>query len=88
MYFVYVLKSLKDGKFYTGFTKDLMKRLSEHNEGVTESTKNRRPFELIYYEACRNRTDALRRERYLKTTYGKHYLRNRLSNDLDNKTHR
>jgi putative endonuclease len=84
MHFVYVLKSLKDGNFYTGFTNNLAKRLTEHNMGLTPSTKNRTPFELIYYEACRNRIDALHRERYLKTTYGKRYLRNRLANDLNN----
>ena len=86
MYFVYVLKSLKDSKFYTGFTRDLNKRLLEHNEGTTRSTKFRRPLELIYYEACRNRRDALHREKYLKTTYGKRYLKNRLANDLLNQT--
>jgi len=82
MYFVYVLKSLKDGNFYTGFTNNLAKRLFEHNEGLTESTKYRKPLELIYYEACRNRIDALHRERYLKTTYVKRFLKNRLANDL------
>jgi putative endonuclease len=82
MYFVYVLRSLKDNNFYTGFTGDLKKRLTEHNEGMTKSTQYRKPFELIYYEACRNRKDALHREKYLKTTYGKRYLRNRLRNDL------
>jgi len=86
MYFiVYVLRSLKDNNFYTGFTADLKKRLTEHNEGITKSTKCRRPFELIYYEACRNRKDALHREKYLKTTYGKRYIRNRLTHDLFNK---
>lgn len=82
MYFVYVLRSLKDGNFYTGFTENLDRRLAEHNDGVTKSTKDRKPFTLIYYEACRNRKDALHREKYLKTTYGKRYIRNRLAHDL------
>jgi putative endonuclease len=82
MYYVYVLISLKDGKFYTGFTGNLKKRLTEHAEGVTKSTNHRRPFDLIYYEACRDPRDARFRERYLKTTYGKRYLQNRLKNDL------
>ena len=86
MYYVYALISLKDGKFYTGFTQDLRKRLAEHNEGITKSTDSRRPLELIYYEACGNRKDGLKREQYLKTTYGKRYLRNRLKNDLAEKT--
>ncbi len=82
MYYVYVLLSLKDGKFYTGYTENLDRRIEEHTNGVTASTKFRRPFELIYYEASRNRSDALHRERYLKTTYGKRYINSRLKNDL------
>ena len=82
MYYIYVLRSLKDRSFYTGFTNDIEKRLSEHNSGLSRSTKYRIPFELIYYEACRNRKDALHREKYLKTTYGKRYLKNRLTHDL------
>jgi putative endonuclease len=82
MYCVYVLRSLKDRKFYTGVTKNIEKRLSEHNEGLNKSTIHRGPFELVYYEACRNNLDALHREKYLKTTYGKRYIKNRLKNDL------
>jgi len=82
MHFVYLLKSLKDGKFYTGYTEDLERRLNEHNNAKIKSTEHRRPFEIIYYEACRNQKDALHRERYLKTTYGKRYLKVRLKNDL------
>jgi len=62
--YVYVLKSLKDGNFYKGYTKDLKKRFEDHNKGKVESTKPRIPFELIYYEACRNEEDALHREKY------------------------
>ena len=62
--YVYVLKSLKDGNFYKGYTKDLKKRFEDHNKGKVESTKLRLPFELIYYEACRNEEDALHREKY------------------------
>lgn len=82
MYYVYVLLSHKDSKFYTGFTKDLRKRVSEHNSGEVPSTRSRIPLELVYYEASRNKSDALHRERYLKTAYGKRYLKNRLRNDL------
>jgi putative endonuclease len=82
MCYVYVLLSLKDKKFYTGYTADLKRRLAEHNEGISESTRYRRPLELVYYEACRNQQDAMHRERYLKTTYGKRYIRSRLKHDL------
>jgi putative endonuclease len=83
MYYVYALKSLKDGKFYIGFTKDISKRLAAHNNGQVQATRNRIPFEIVYYEASRNINDAVKREKYLKTTYGKRYLINRLRNDLD-----
>ncbi len=80
MYFVYVLKSKKDGNFYTGFTDNLTGRIEKHNSGNVISTKARRPFELIYFEGCKNKTDALHREIYLKTSWGKRYLKNRLKN--------
>ncbi len=50
MYFVYVIRSKKDGLLYTGFTDNLERRLLEHNQGLQESTKNRIPFEIIYFE--------------------------------------
>lgn len=82
MYFIYVLRSQKDNKFYTGYTDDIEKRMELHNEGRIESTKYRRPFKLVYYEASLNKEDAIHREKYLKTTYGKRYIRNRIKNHL------
>ena len=82
MFYVYVLKSCLGGNLYTGHTADLRKRLEEHNSGKVASTRGRVPFELVYYEASRNLQDAIRRERYLKTTYGHRYVRNRLKHDL------
>ena len=81
-YYIYVLRSRLDGKFYTGFTSDIENRLNEHNSGKVSSTKRRVPFEIIYFEFCLNIDDALHREKYLKTTYGKRYLKNRLKNYL------
>jgi putative endonuclease len=78
MYFVYVLESEKDKKLYTGYTKDLEIRFEEHQKGRVESTKHRRPFKLIYYEACLVQEDALKREKYLKTHYGRMFLKKRL----------
>ena len=80
MYYVYVLKSAKDKEFYTGFAANLEKRLEKHEEGLVIATKNRRPLNLIYYEACINKKDALHRERYLKTSWGKAYIKSRLRN--------
>jgi putative endonuclease len=81
-YFTYVLKSLSDGKFYTGYTKNLKLRFEQHNNGLVESTKNRRPLILIYYEACLSQADAIHREKYLKSFYGKMFLHNRLKSYL------
>jgi len=81
-YYVYVLRSLKDGDFYTGYTHDLRNRLSEHQQGAVTSTKNRLPVEIVYYEACRNQQDATHREKYLKTAWGKRYLKTRLKRYL------
>jgi putative endonuclease len=78
MYYVYVLRSNADRGLYIGCTKDLKKRIIEHNHGRIESTQNRFPMELIYYEACLNQKDSFKREKYLKTTYGRRYLKNRL----------
>ena len=79
-YYVYVLQSERDKKFYTGYTSDLRKRLSDHNAGKVFSTQKRYPLKLIYFEACLNQQDATHREKYLKSTYGKRYIRNRLKN--------
>ncbi len=79
-YYVYVLQSEKDGKKYTGYTSDLRARLERHNKGHVPATKRRRPFKLIYFEGCLNQQDATHREKYLKTAYGKRYLKNRMKN--------
>ena len=81
-YYVYVLPSAIDRQFYTGYSDDLRRRLAEHIAGYVESTKRRLPVDLIYYEACRSQADAVRRERYLKTAWGKRYLKNRMKHYL------
>lgn len=83
LYYIYILLSEKDNNFYTGYTKNLNIRVAKHNNGEIISTKYRRPLQLIYYEACLNQQDALKREKYLKTTYGKRYIKNRLKNYLE-----
>lgn len=70
MFYVYLVRSLKDNNLYTGYTNDLKRRLEEHNSGKNVSTKSRVPFELIYYEAYKSREDATHREKMLKE-YGK-----------------
>lgn len=74
-YCVYVLQSEKDLLLYHGFTTNLKKRLADHNKGGTISTSKRRPLKLVFCEFFLSREDALRRERYLKTTSGKRMLK-------------
>jgi putative endonuclease len=83
MRYTYLLLSNRDNRFYTGCTNDLRRRVLAHNAGQVRSTASRAPLELIYYEACLNRDDALRRERFLKTGKGKRFLRTRLAAFLD-----
>jgi putative endonuclease len=66
MFFVYILKSKKDKKLYLGCTSNLRQRIEEHNLGLVRSTKIRRPFALIYYEAYTAKQDAFKREHNLK----------------------
>ncbi|MFH1254964.1 MAG: GIY-YIG nuclease family protein [bacterium] len=78
MYYVYILKSAKDGNFYTGCSKDLKRRIDEHNHGKVESTKNRKPLALICYEAYIDKETAEKREKFLKTSDGKLDINRRL----------
>lgn len=76
--YVYVLRSTKDGQFYVGLTRNLRARLLAHNNGQVTSTKRRAPLELIYWEGCLNESDAAGREKYLKSAWGKRYIKGRL----------
>jgi len=76
-FYTYVLKSIKDKKLYIGFTDNLRSRIKEHSSGKVKSTKHRLPVELIYYEACLNKEQAIRREKYFKTGFGRRFLKNR-----------
>ena len=82
MYYVYILANQKNDNLYVGFSADLKRRFSEHCQGLTKSTKNRGKLTLVYYESCLNRKDAMHREKYLKTAWGKRYIKARLKNYL------
>ena len=82
MYYVYVLKSQSDGKLYTGYTTHLENRIREHNAGEVDSTKGRRPLDLVFFEGYKGMEDAKRRERCFKTTRGKSSLRMMLQDSL------
>ena len=74
-YYVYVLISKKDGSTYVGYTNNINRRIKEHNNGFVPSTKNKKPFELIYFEGHKNNKMALNREMYLKTGWGRNYIK-------------
>jgi len=82
VHYTYLLQSIKDNDFYMGSTKNLKLGFEQHNKGLVESTKDRRPLKLIYYEACLTQEDATRREKYLKTYNGKRFLKGRLKSYL------
>ena len=75
MYTVYVLKSLRDGRRYIGYISDIERRVQEHNAGETESTRFRRPFELIYTETYRTKDEATSREKFFKSGKGREELK-------------
>ncbi len=81
-YCVYVLRSEADGRLYIGYSTDLKQRLTEHFHGRVSSTAPRRPLHLIYCEYHFSKADALRREKYLKTTAGKKALKLMLRDSL------
>ncbi len=82
MYYVYILKSLKDKRLYVGYTKNLKNRLTEHFCGETVSTKFRRPLQLIYCEAYLSKLDAERREKFFKSGWGRKYIKKNLKYTL------
>ena len=82
MYYVYILKMCSN-QLYTGFTSNLKRRMKDHESGKVKSTKLRRPLQLIHYEAYRLKSDALRREKFLKTSEGKNFLHKQIRDLLN-----
>jgi putative endonuclease len=82
MFYVYILESTIDKNLYIGYTSDLKKRIKEHNQGLNFSTKRYSTWDIIYYEACKEETDAKRREKYLKTTQGNRLIKRRIKDYL------
>lgn len=81
-YYIYILRSDRDKNFYVGYTENLRSRFEQHQKGQVKSTKDRRPLEIIYSEACLDKRDAMHREKYLKTYLGRRFLQNRLKSYL------
>lgn len=82
MYYVYILRSKKNGKLYAGYSADLKRRMAQHISGDVHTTKRMGSIELIFYEAFKEKSDAKRREIYLKTTKGKRAIKLMLKNTL------
>lgn len=82
-FYVYVLHNPSKNFIYIGYSKNIKQRFQEHNEGKAKSTKFYRPLKLIFYEAYLNKSDAKRREKYLKTNKGKTTLTTMLTNYLN-----
>ncbi|MCX5750217.1 MAG: GIY-YIG nuclease family protein [Candidatus Saganbacteria bacterium] len=74
MYFVYILESLRNGKYYIGSTKDVEKRLREHNQGKTKSTKGLMPLEIVYTESYASCSEARKRESEIKRRKSRKYI--------------
>ena len=71
MFYVYILKSVRDKRFYVGHTNNLLRRLKEHNSGGTSSLKGRGPYKLVYYEKVQTRENAILKEKYFKSGSGR-----------------
>ena len=78
-YYAYVLQSAKNQKFYYGHTQNLEKRLKDHNAGKTKSTKPNLPYEIVFYEVCKTRRDAIKKEKFFKTGLGRGYIKNKIN---------
>jgi putative endonuclease len=81
-YYTYILRSIKTNKLYIGYTNDLKRRLKDHNDGKSISTKPFIPYKLIFYEAFASKADAKNREYYLKSGYGLRTIKSMLKNYL------
>lgn len=86
MFYTYVLLCSSEKnhrhKFYVGFSDDLKRRYEEHQKGKVQTTRKFDKILLVYYEACRNKTDARKRELQLKTGFGRGYINKRIATDL------
>ena len=77
-YYTYILRSQVDGRLYKGHASDIEKRLKEHNSGKTKSTKGYIPWEIVYYEEFETKGEAIEREKFFKTGFGREYIKSKL----------
>ncbi len=79
MFYVYVLRSLKNSRFYIGCTNNLIRRFKEHNEGKSGYTKLTKPFQLLHSESFADLKSARKRERLLKGGQGRQWLKEKFN---------
>jgi len=82
MHGVYILRSKKGGSIYTGYSSNIKRRIEEHQKGKVSATKDKRPLELIYCELYKNKIDAMHREKFFKSGWGRNYIKRILKNTL------
>ena len=75
MFYTYILKCASDGSLYKGHTKDIDKRLKEHNSGKSDYTSRKGPWEIVYYEAFQSLEEAVKREKYFKSAAGRRFIK-------------
>jgi len=80
MFYVYILQSKKDSSFYIGQTEDLEKRLNFHNQGLSKYTRRKIPWYIVYFEEYKTRTEALKRERFLKKQRNRDFYKSLINN--------
>ncbi len=77
--YVYVIRSLANRTLYVGISKEIERRLKEHNQGKSKYTQSYRPWELIYKEVCQDYKSARKREKYLKSAAGKNFIKKKIN---------
>jgi putative endonuclease len=78
MWYVYIIQSERAARSYVGITTNLNKRLASHNRGATKSTKAWAPWKLVYYDEFSNKEEAVKREKFYKSSSGREFLRTKL----------
>ncbi|MBS3742242.1 MAG: GIY-YIG nuclease family protein [Candidatus Cloacimonetes bacterium] len=81
MYYLYILKN-KKGSYYIGTTNNIIRRIQEHNNGKSKATKNRGPWNIVYTEKFRTRSQAMKREYYIKSQKSKKFIKNLVEKDI------
>ena len=76
MFYIYILQSQKNKRLYTGSTNSIIRRLKEHNSGNSKYTKLTRPLKLLYTEKFITRSEAIKREKFLKSGIGREWIKN------------